>query len=138
LLQELLAGAIDEPREKLVLETLVEPFERRGRLITPSYASWKAAGLIMARLVQRKLLSPGGFKRSFQAERGPNGGHMSTSPEQRIEELEAALKAAKAEIKKLNEELAAARLTAANARKEVETVRNEATKRMLEERNLRR
>jgi predicted nucleic acid-binding protein len=64
--QELLAGAIHGAREKLVLESLIEPFERRGRLITPTYASWKAAGLIMAKLVQRRLLSPGGFKRSFQ------------------------------------------------------------------------
>lgn len=63
--QELLAGAIDERREKLVLESLIEPFERRDRLITPSYSTWKAAGAIMARLVQRQLLSPGGFKRSF-------------------------------------------------------------------------
>jgi predicted nucleic acid-binding protein len=63
--QELLAGAIDERREKLVLESLIEPFERRDRLITPTYTSWKSAGLIMARLVQRKLVSPGGFKRSF-------------------------------------------------------------------------
>lgn len=33
--------------------------------ITPTYSTWKAAGVIMARLVQRKLLNPGGFKRSF-------------------------------------------------------------------------
>lgn len=65
IVQELLAGAIDERREKLVLESLIEPFERRDRLITPTYATWKTAGLIMARLVQRKLLSPGGSKRSF-------------------------------------------------------------------------
>ena len=63
--QELLAGAIDERREKLVLESLIEPFERRDRLITPTYSAWKAAGVMMARLVQRNLLSPGGFKRSF-------------------------------------------------------------------------
>ena len=42
--QELLAGTIDQRRERLVTKALIAPFERRGRLITPSHASWKAAG----------------------------------------------------------------------------------------------
>ena len=63
--QELLAGAIDRRREKLVEESLIQPFERRGRVLTPSFAAWKAAGRILSQLVQRKLMSPGGFKRSF-------------------------------------------------------------------------
>ena len=63
--QELLAGAIDRRREKLVDESLIQPFERRGRVLTPSFAAWKAAGRILSQLVQRKLMSPGGFKRSF-------------------------------------------------------------------------
>ena len=63
--QELLAGAIDRRRERLVEESLIQPFERRGRVLTPSFAAWKAAGRILSQLVQRKLMSPGGFKRSF-------------------------------------------------------------------------
>lgn len=63
--QELLAGAIDRRREELVEESLIQPFERRGRVLTPSFAAWKAAGRILSQLVQRKLMSPGGFKRSF-------------------------------------------------------------------------
>ena len=63
--QELLAGAIDRRREKLVEESLIQPFERRGRVLTPSFAAWKAAGRVLSQLVQRKLMSPGGFKRSF-------------------------------------------------------------------------
>ena len=63
--QELLAGAIDRRREKLIEESLIQPFERRGRVLTPSFAAWKAAGRILSQLVQRKLMSPGGFKRSF-------------------------------------------------------------------------
>ena len=63
--QELLAGAIDRRREKLVEESLIQPFERRRRVLTPSFAAWKAAGRILSQLVQRKLMSPGGFKRSF-------------------------------------------------------------------------
>lgn len=63
--QELLAGAIDRRREKLVEESLIQPFERRGRVLTPSFAAWMAAGRMLSQLVQRKLMSPGGFKRSF-------------------------------------------------------------------------
>ena len=63
--QELLAGAIDQRREKLVDESLVQPFERRGRVLVPSFAAWKGAGRILSQLIQRKLMSPGGFKRSF-------------------------------------------------------------------------
>ena len=53
--QELLAGAIDQRRERLIEESLVMPFERRGRIITPSFTAWKGAGHILSRLVQRKL-----------------------------------------------------------------------------------
>ena len=63
--QELLAGATDQKREKLVEESLIEPFERRGRVLVPSFAAWKGAGRILSQLVNRKLMSPGGFKRSF-------------------------------------------------------------------------
>ena len=63
--QELLAGAIDQRREKLVEDSLIVPFERRGRVIAPSFAAWKSAGRVATRLVQRKLMSPGGFNRSF-------------------------------------------------------------------------
>jgi predicted nucleic acid-binding protein len=64
--QEMLAGAIDAPKERFVNATLIEPFERRGRIITPSYRSLKRVGEIIARLIQRKLASPGTFARSFQ------------------------------------------------------------------------
>lgn len=63
--QELLAGAIDQKRERLVEESLIQPFERRGRVLVPSFAAWKGAGRILSQLVNRKLMSPGGFKRSF-------------------------------------------------------------------------
>ncbi len=63
--QELLAGAVDERREKLVDESLILPFARRGRILVPSFAAWKGAGRILSHLIQRKLMSPGGFKRSF-------------------------------------------------------------------------
>jgi len=63
--QEILAGVPDRRREKLVEESLIAPFERRGRVITPGFSAWKKAGLILSRLLQQRLISPGGFKRSF-------------------------------------------------------------------------
>lgn len=63
--QELLAGAIDRRREKLVEDSLILPFERRGRVLVPGFGAWKGAGRVLSRLVQRKLMSPGGFRRSF-------------------------------------------------------------------------
>jgi len=63
--QELLAGALDARREKLIYESLIEPFERRGRVVAPSFAAWKRAGGIISRLVQQKRMSAGGFSRSF-------------------------------------------------------------------------
>jgi predicted nucleic acid-binding protein len=62
---EMLAGVPDRRRERLVEDSLIAPFERRGRVVTPSFSAWKNAGLILSRLVQKKSLSPGGFKRSF-------------------------------------------------------------------------
>lgn len=63
--QELLAGAVDPPRERLIRKHLVEPWVRRGRVLTPSFGAWARAGSILARLVQKGHLSPGGFGRSF-------------------------------------------------------------------------
>lgn len=63
--QEMLAGAVDRRRERLIQESLIEPFEKRGRVITPRFGTWKRAGVIMGRLAQRRLMSPGGFGRSF-------------------------------------------------------------------------
>ncbi|TVP78231.1 MAG: type II toxin-antitoxin system VapC family toxin [Gemmatimonadales bacterium] len=63
--QELLAGAVDHRRARLIEESLIRPFERRERIITPRFGTWKRAGRIMARLVQEKRMSAGGFGRSF-------------------------------------------------------------------------
>jgi len=63
--QELLLGAVDQRRGRDVYEGYVEPFEARQRIVTPSYASWRRSGEVVAALVQRRRLSPGGFSRSF-------------------------------------------------------------------------
>lgn len=63
--QELLAGAIDRRRERVIQQSLIDPFEKRRRVVVPGFRTWKRAGTILGRLVQRKLMSPGGFGRSF-------------------------------------------------------------------------
>lgn len=63
--QEMLAGAIDARRERQVQQSLIEPFEKRRRVVVPGFGTWKRAGVVMGRLVQRRLMSRGGFARSF-------------------------------------------------------------------------
>lgn len=63
--QEILAGASGEADFRAYHEDWVAPFEDLGRVITPGHGAWMRAALIMARLVERRDLSPGGFSRSF-------------------------------------------------------------------------
>jgi predicted nucleic acid-binding protein len=63
--QEILTGAGDEAAYRAYHEDWVAPFEDLGRVLTPSHAAWTRAALILTRLVERRALSPGGFRRSF-------------------------------------------------------------------------
>jgi predicted nucleic acid-binding protein len=63
--QELLAGAVSEAARSKVYRDLVGPFERRGRILTPTYHSWRRSGEIVSALVERGILSVGGIARSF-------------------------------------------------------------------------
>ncbi len=47
--QELLAGVQSASGKRLV-RTLIEPFERTGRLVTPTHQVWKNAGNILSRI----------------------------------------------------------------------------------------
>ncbi len=62
--QELRAGA--RPSELRALSTSVfAPFERRGRVFTPSYEAWKRAGATLAELVEQEGLELRSVSRSF-------------------------------------------------------------------------
>jgi predicted nucleic acid-binding protein len=63
--QELLAGAVSAKARRAIDRDLVQPFERRGRMLTPGYGSWRRSGEIVAELVDRGDLSVGGIPRSF-------------------------------------------------------------------------
>ncbi|HEX8905705.1 MAG TPA: PIN domain-containing protein [Longimicrobiaceae bacterium] len=62
--QEILAGATYPERVRRT-KALIEPFEKRKRLVVPTYQTWKRAGEIIRRLTMRGLISPGHFARSF-------------------------------------------------------------------------
>lgn len=47
-IQELLTGA-RSPAARRHVETLFRPFERAGRIVTPSHKQWKEAGDVLAR-----------------------------------------------------------------------------------------
>jgi predicted nucleic acid-binding protein len=49
--QELLAGARSPAGRKRV-EILFRPFEKVGRIVTPSHSDWKVAGRMLARILQ--------------------------------------------------------------------------------------
>jgi predicted nucleic acid-binding protein len=63
--QEVLAGAVNESARRAIYRDLVRPFERRRRLLTPSYGSWRRSGEMVASMVDRGLLTAGGIPRSF-------------------------------------------------------------------------
>lgn len=62
---ELLAGALSPAMQRDTRSNLLDPFERRGRVLTPSHRAWKEAAEVMARLIREKRLSPNGITRSF-------------------------------------------------------------------------
>jgi predicted nucleic acid-binding protein len=51
--QELLAGVRSRAAKKHV-ETLYRPFERTGRIVTPSHGHWKEAGEILSKILIRR------------------------------------------------------------------------------------
>lgn len=63
--QELLAGARGEDGRASIRRWLLRPFERRRRILVPSWGAWKRSGQLVSKLVERGKLSPGGFSRSF-------------------------------------------------------------------------
>jgi predicted nucleic acid-binding protein len=63
--QELLSGATSAALRRLTEAAFIAPFERRRRVFTPGHEAWKQAGDIIAELIARRRLSPGGIARSF-------------------------------------------------------------------------
>ena len=62
--QELLAGAKGNAA-KVIQESVLEPFERRGRVIVPSYPAWKETGAVLSALIARGAARWPEVSRSF-------------------------------------------------------------------------
>jgi predicted nucleic acid-binding protein len=62
---EILAGCTNDLLERRTQVQLIEPFESRGRVITPSHGAWKRAGRLVGTLIGQKRISPNGIQRSF-------------------------------------------------------------------------
>ena len=52
-IEELLAGAIS-PAERKNVETLYLPFERVGRIVTPTHGNWKETGDLLAQIFRKQ------------------------------------------------------------------------------------
>ena len=63
--QELRAGAQSPEAAAALQRNVLEPFERRGRLLTPSYTAWKLAGEVLARLAAEEGLELARVSKGF-------------------------------------------------------------------------
>lgn len=63
--EELVAGATSSEWRREIERGIIGPFERRGRVVTPTFTAWKRAGAVVADLIERHRLSRGGVSRSF-------------------------------------------------------------------------
>lgn len=62
---ELRAGVRSAPDRARLEQSVLGPFVRRGRVLTPSAAAWDALGLTLATLRPKTDVDPGLSKRSF-------------------------------------------------------------------------
>jgi predicted nucleic acid-binding protein len=62
---ELLTGAISVELERRTYSEFIAPLEETNRVITPTHAAWKRAGLIIAKLIRTRRLAAGAVPRSF-------------------------------------------------------------------------
>jgi predicted nucleic acid-binding protein len=62
---ELLTGAVTAELERKTYSEFIAPLEDTNRVVTPSHAAWKRAGLIITKLVRAKRLAAGTVPRSF-------------------------------------------------------------------------
>ncbi len=64
-MQEPLIGAKSVVEQRQTYATFIAPFERRRRVVTPSYSAWRRSAEVVAKLVERKHISRGGYAPSF-------------------------------------------------------------------------
>lgn len=62
---ELRAGAIKPAERKRLEDEILAPYEKRGRIVTPSAAAWNALGNALAALARDEGLDPKTVRRSL-------------------------------------------------------------------------
>ena len=63
--QELVAGTRSATDQRALQRHIVEPFARRGRLVTPSFHAWQLSGELLAQLNRKQGLRPAETSKSF-------------------------------------------------------------------------
>ena len=63
--QELRAGALTRSANVALEANVLAPFERRDRVVVPSYAAWKLAGKVMSQLAALDGRPVAGMSRGF-------------------------------------------------------------------------
>jgi len=63
--QELRQGVMPSRHLRALERHILEPFVRRGRLITPSFAAWKQSGDVLRNLAHRDGLELSAVRKSF-------------------------------------------------------------------------
>lgn len=63
--QELLVGARNPVQARATEAAYIAPFERRRRIVTPTYQSWKRSAEVIGALQEKRIVSSEGYTRSF-------------------------------------------------------------------------
>ncbi|MEX0892810.1 MAG: type II toxin-antitoxin system VapC family toxin [Gemmatimonadota bacterium] len=63
--QELIAGATTAKWGHELDRSIIAPYEKRGRIVTPTYRAWKRSGEVLSELIRMKKLARNGVARSF-------------------------------------------------------------------------
>lgn len=63
--QELLAGTRSLADQRVVQRGIIDPFVRRGRLVTPSFRAWQRSGEVLAELARSGVVSVASASKSF-------------------------------------------------------------------------
>jgi predicted nucleic acid-binding protein len=64
-LHELLVGATSQARGQEILRNLAQPFQRTGRVVTPSAQAWQMAGEAIAQMARREKRELRGMPKSL-------------------------------------------------------------------------
>ena len=65
---EILLGVVNRREQRAIHDSLLGPFEKVGRVITPTHTAWRRASEIVLELIGKEKLRREGIARSFYAD----------------------------------------------------------------------